>query len=531
MADQVDGQKVPKSKFGYAPAGSKPSEWKFPLDTKARAASAIDMFHHEKGIPPGAMAALKAKIVSAAREFGVDAEKIKRFESRQAEKSSEARIGVLLTNEGAAVETPADITLHRPGTQLREIAVAVPGSWVKGDHSFSITKEDLADMVRNFEKRKNDMLVIDYEHASEQPEIAKGGPIPGAGWIHRLSLSGQDGRAPSAPSDALTALVEWTPQAEQMLRTGQYRFFSPAIDWSAKDKESGDPQGATLTSGALTNHPFLEELPPIMLSDGTLVTSSVDSRFRGNDREAKGATMADKEKKERLEDPEEQLADKETEGEGEGKQDLPKLTVRKGRKGSRHEGHHILSDGDTDVGYMSEDDLAAHAKKHLGVNPDDNEDKAMASEGARRSLILTEVAPGGKIDSRKAIELSNRGAITFGDYVAAQEAEKMIDAAVREGKILPRDRKFFFSDALQRPDELAEYLAGKQAVNLSTVGFGDADRPNADAEVDAGVKKLMTQNKLDYASAFKQFLSENPVLAEQYRSKHSSRVNADGTSN
>jgi len=51
-------------------------------------------------------------------------------------------------------------------------------------------------------------------------------------------------------------------QAAEMIRAGQYRFFSPAIDWEARDQETGEPQGATLTSGALTNHPFLEELPP-----------------------------------------------------------------------------------------------------------------------------------------------------------------------------------------------------------------------------------------------------------------------------
>jgi Mu-like prophage I protein len=175
--------------------------------------------------------------------------------------NGQGTVAVLLTSPGAPVETPAHTAMHRAGAQLREIAVLVPGTWVKGDHKFSITKHDMADMVRNFAKRKNDMIVIDYEHASEDPQIARGGPIPGAGWIHGLHANGK-----------LSALVEWTPQAEEMLRTGQYRFFSPAIDWGMRDKETGEPQGATLTSGALTNHPFLEELPPIMLSDGTLIT-------------------------------------------------------------------------------------------------------------------------------------------------------------------------------------------------------------------------------------------------------------------
>jgi hypothetical protein len=78
-----------------------------------------------------------------------------------------AVIAVLLTGEGTAVGTPPGFAMHRAGAQLRQIVVVVPRSWVKGDHSFSITKQDLADMQRNFEKRKNDMIVIDYELASE----------------------------------------------------------------------------------------------------------------------------------------------------------------------------------------------------------------------------------------------------------------------------------------------------------------------------------------------------------------------------
>src|SRR5438094_2177704 len=161
--------------------------------------------------------------------------------------------------------------VRRGGKEFYEIPIALTGRWVKGGREFSITSDDLAAMARNFEKRKNDQIVIDYEHASEAPEVALGGPVPAAGWIHELSLvpgpssfakdNGQRTR------DTLTALVEWTKEAFGLIKSGAYRFFSPSIDWNYRDKATGEPQGATLTSGALTNHPFLEELPPIMLTD------------------------------------------------------------------------------------------------------------------------------------------------------------------------------------------------------------------------------------------------------------------------
>ncbi len=534
MAEQdyatVGGTQVHRGDFGYAP-GDEPSTWKFPLHDASHVRDAMARFNQSKGIPADAKAALKLKIIERAHKYGIDTSNFEKEYSSEvrcaesgvnglptSDRGLRTTLAVLLADAGTAVDTPAGVTLHGPSTQLREIAIAVPGSWHKGDHSFSISKEDMADIVRNFDKRQNGMIPIDYEHASEMPEVAKGGAIPAAGWIHRLRLGSRDSGLDKSQAASLQALVEWTPQAEEMLRTGQYRFFSPAIDWGAKDKETGEPQGATLTSGALTNHPFLEELPPIMLSDGTIIW--------------KGAMkMAEKEekKKEKLEDPEEKLS----EGEDDGKKghDLPMLNIRKGHKGSKHEGHHILSDGTSDVGCMSDQDLRQHVANHLGVNPDDNEDgKETAREAERRSLLLTEVAKGGKIDTQRAIQLADLGRITFADYIRAQEAEKMIDAAIQEGKILPRHRVFFFRDALERPAEFAEYAKNApQAVKLGSTGFGDSERPDVDQEVDLGVRKLMSDKKLGYADAYRQFCKENPVLIEQYRQKHTRAVNADGT--
>lgn len=149
-------------------------------------------------------------------------------------------------------------TVEWDGKATCAIPVCVAGGpWHRQGDSFSISDADLDSIVANFEKRKNSHIVIDYEHASEHPNAALGGPVPAAGWIHRLYKRGTQ----------LWANVEWTPQAEGMIKTGEYRFFSPALDWGFEDKTKGGIQGATMTSGALTNHPFLEELPPIMLSE------------------------------------------------------------------------------------------------------------------------------------------------------------------------------------------------------------------------------------------------------------------------
>ena len=62
-------------------------------------------------------------------------------------------------------------------------------------------------------------------------------------------------------------LARTTERARELLKSREYRYISPAVDWAAQNKRTGKPQGTTLTSVALTNRPFLEELPQIRLSD------------------------------------------------------------------------------------------------------------------------------------------------------------------------------------------------------------------------------------------------------------------------
>lgn len=419
----------------------------------------------------------------------------------------------MLRHPGIVTPTPAGVTPHCPESRLREITIAVTGAWVKENNQFLITARDLARIRANFEKRKNEQIVVDYEHASEMPEIAKGGPIPAAGWIHGLQLRSDD-------AGKLTALVEWTPQATKMIHNGEYRFFSPAIDWSAKDKETGALQGATLTSGALTNHPFLEELPPIMLSDGKIVHADQSNALESSRKERKQGVYA-----------------------------MKKLSIKPIPEGEEQSGDHAVMEENSELplGFIPHASLCEYAAKHLGVNPDQKEDmersdahvdsetpQAIAACEQRQDslLLLGEVARKGKIDTARATELARTGKITLADYIRAQDAEKMIDAAVSTGKILPRDRAFFFEDALRRPREFQEYIRNApSAIRLGVKGLGSSEAMPLDDEIHLGVKHLMTETGLDYAKALKKFLSANPALGEQYRRKHCERIHADGTTN
>jgi hypothetical protein len=413
------------------------------------------------------------------------------------------------------------------GGKLYESVICVPGKWVKGSQHLSITAEDLSRMVENFNKRKNDCVVIDYEHASEDPTVARGGPIPAAGWIHSLSIADcrlpieGNGHSRESGNPGLKALIEWTPLSEEMIRNGQYRFFSPAIDWEAKDKESGEPQGATLTSGALTNHPFLEELPPLRLSEtaGATVILSADS----TDFTEENNTMK-------------------------------KLNMQPIPAGQEHAGHHGVFDGDGQLGYMTDGDIKDYAAKNCGMkmadtSPGDGEggdNKMSELLGTARKLILSECfkptdtrIPGAvTFSDAKAIKLMREGKITGIDYAEANQAEKLLDRAVRELKILPRDRAFYLRDAIERPAEFAEFIThATPVIRLDAAGIGSGEQVPVDEEVDRGVKKLMSEHeaarkagepKLDYGKALKQLFRENAGLEDRYRAAHR-RVPRDGS--
>lgn len=439
-------------------------------------------------------------------------------------------------------------SVERDGKELYEIPVAVTGEWVKGERRFSITPQDLGSMVHNFSKRENHQVVIDYEHASEQPEVAKGGPIPAAGWIHELSVGGWGGRKPA--SDLLYALVEWTPEARQMIHGGQYRFFSPAIDWSFRDKETGKLQGATLTSGALTNHPFLEELPPIVLTDFGIRAQEESSSGEG----VQSALLAD------VSTGYLDGGSMGLEGKGESKM-AKKLTLKKLTEGD-HAGHHGVFDDDDMVGYLSDEDLKSYAKEHLGVNPDFDEfaqekgsealaerlgvtpgttinqvrklievareaEERRSSNVAQRTLLADAVRDG-RLDNDRAALLAREGKISLADYIAAQEAERALDRAMARGKLLPRDRKFFFRDALERPKEFNEFVdKAVPVVRLESQGIGSGEQIPVDQEIDLEVKRLMSEQKMSYGRALKQLLHENPALETRYREAHSRRIGPD----
>jgi len=149
------------------------------------------------------------------------------------------------------------LTLSETNRATR-IPIATLGTFHKGKQKFTISRADIATMAANFTKRGNGEVVIDYEHASEQPEVAGAVPFRPRVWITSIDRESDADRV-------VWGEAQFTSRARDMIAAGEYRYGSPALDWGARDKSTGEPQGLTLTSFALTNTPVLDRMPAIRL--------------------------------------------------------------------------------------------------------------------------------------------------------------------------------------------------------------------------------------------------------------------------
>ncbi len=116
--------------------------------------------------------------------------------------------------------------------------------------SFAFTPRHAESAQRWFEQigRK---LAIDYEHQSfDRYNPRPDGLRPAAGWIGRLEVR----------DDGLWACdVTWTARARELLKSGEYRYFSPVIYWT--DEDYSDV--AALGPVALTNDPAMRGVQPL----------------------------------------------------------------------------------------------------------------------------------------------------------------------------------------------------------------------------------------------------------------------------
>ncbi len=391
------------------------------------------------------------------------------------------------------------------------IPVALTGTWARGGERFSITRRDLENIAKNFRARRNGEINVDYDHASEQPEVAAGGPVPSAGRIVGLdeiedtgepatgngtrgaaktnsSFTTQDGKNPGG--EARSILWGWyepTERARKLIRNREYRYISPAIDWGARSKRSGKPQGATLTSVALTNRPFLEELPEIRLSDPAfrlIDTGSVhvetslpdepvsESRESGDSREETGGNM--KKVKVRTLPEERKIA--------------------------------VVHPDFADEYYAEPEDLeTALAELGIGLEP------AISVNPDPESITLSEA-------SALSSETQAQGkTVAAGEFFRAR-VEQAVEDAARTGKILPRQRDDWRRIALADFATFTRLMSEqKPRVPTAPIGIAGGAPTDAASEVRLLAEQRMRERGVSFGQALSEIGREQPRLVREYR--------------
>jgi phage I-like protein len=391
------------------------------------------------------------------------------------------------------------VTLEAPAESatLVRVPLAITGKWVRGSTSFAITRPDLEDIVRNFRERQNGEINVDYDHASEMPEVAAGGPVPSAGRIVKLDrpepLNGSrklevgnirqptdDSLLPT--SDSRFILYGWyepTERARELLKSREYRYISPAIDWAAQNKHTGKPQGTTLTSVALTNRPFLEELPQIRLSDPA---------FQAVDEPANAGTP--------VENPKSKIAN------SGGSMKQVNLSVADGKIRLAH-------DDFKDEYFLDPEDLKK-CMHELGMmsevtpaGPTLAESSAVITLAQARSLLS---------------EAEARGRSVPASEVFRGQVEQELEAAVKAGKILPRQRDDWRKIALADFPTFRKILGmQKPLVPVEPLGFSGAGPTDVQAQVKFLAERRMRERHLSFGQALSEIGREQPDLVQQYR--------------
>jgi phage I-like protein len=160
-----------------------------------------------------------------------------------------------------ALRSLVGLTGEQPESRMCWIHCAYEGTWEgHSEGAFTLNNALFKSCIATFEEQRNP-LPVDYEHASVRSDVLK---APAAGWVQSLELRG----------DGLWALVEWTKEAADEIRSGAYRYCSGVFVFDKPDRKSGEPIACSLHSIALTNTPFIDGQKPIVLSQRRVALSA-----------------------------------------------------------------------------------------------------------------------------------------------------------------------------------------------------------------------------------------------------------------
>lgn len=364
-----------------------------------------------------------------------------------------------------------------------ELQLAVAGQFVSGRYGrFAIAERDFDEMIGHYGTvypLNPTELCVDYDHLSTPDPDKPRTPGDGraSGWIKRIykkatTLSGKS-------TIGLFAEIEWTPPAAELIRSKQYRFFSPTFvkQWVTN---TGKKIGATLLGGALTNHPFLHGMNAVTLSGELAIPYT-------------GASMA---------------------------------TIKtKDKNGAEVEIE------------LSDLEAVPEVKAHFTPKPAPIADPAPAAAPAPAPAAAGQ--PSADVAQLSSQIATLVGTVsTLSQSVAQMQTQQVqtqferdFDVALRAGKVLPAEKdtlkqlsaqsyQLFTQIVGARPDKMVKLGVNHGSSDIPETTDTDAkDNDALQSQFDTKVSEYATTHKLSYADALSKYAAtpEGKTIAEQLR--------------
>jgi hypothetical protein len=356
-----------------------------------------------------------------------------------------------------------------------------------------ITAGDIREFAQNFNAgiRKGVFITAGHEGFEE---------LPAQGWITAVETR----------DTGLWAVVEWNELGRETLSDKQFKFFSPEFYRDYEDPQTHQIYRNVLTGGALTKSPYFKELEAVVFSDKGLIKKFTDNQktMDINTLLAKDVSSLSAEevaflKEHKAEIPADKVAAYET----------------------------VLADKPAETDEEKATREAKEAADAKAATEAENVAKGLNADGSAKVEASDNKVTVSKLEFAALTKAANEGAAAFKELEA-----KKLDGAVTAlvfnektntaGKFLPKstDKLRTFMQKLDAEQRLAfaalinTDLAAPAAFK-ELGGNGTVDG-TAVAEVEALIStKMKADDKLSYADALKQVMSETKGLEERYDSE------------
>jgi hypothetical protein len=131
---------------------------------------------------------------------------------------------------------------------------------------------------------------------------------------------------------------------------------------------------------------------------------------------------------------------------------------------------------------------------------------------------LSESIHDGRLNLVEAGKLADAGLVRFSTILKAQEAERKVEAAVKAGKVLPKNRAHALKLALSDAGAFSALVEqARSVVDLRSHGHaGGGEQPTAQQALMAEVNAYAKENKCSIGVALSEVTKRKPDLWQQY---------------